>query len=304
MIYLISLGIDLYHATHPELPAHVIIQPAKAASDLILSFSWLIATTLLFFISALVSDEVPAARHIKPIPSSLVAYWVIALLGETIPLYNWIVLYAIRQYLVGIDYVYFGLFVARYLFLVGILVAALSYLISEHRSGGRSSVADSEGGFARSGGRSRQSSDSPQGGWNDILGKIRKLFPFLWPSDSLYLQFLVVACLALLALGRVVNVLVPFNYKAVVDALTPGGTDEAGDKRPYFGRMGNSRCLMRSLLMNTLVHIAWGLILIFVSLRFLQGGVGILSSLQSYLWIPVGQVRATLHNTTSFCAIV
>ncbi|KAJ3066266.1 Homocysteine S-methyltransferase 1, partial [Quaeritorhiza haematococci] len=103
--------------------------------------------------------------------------------------------------------------------------------------------------------------------FRDGMANVKKLLPFLWPR-TLYLQSLVVACFGLLVVGRVVNVLVPLQYKVVVDALTPGGTNEAGDKTPYY---------------------AWGAILIFVSLRFLQGGVGLLSSLQYFLWIPVGQ---------------
>ena len=43
---------------------------------------------------------------------------------------------------------------------------------------------------------------------------------------------------------------------------------ESDDRRPYF---------------------AWGAILLFVTFRFFQGGVGIISSAQSFLWIPVQQ---------------
>ncbi|TPX50403.1 hypothetical protein SeLEV6574_g00910 [Synchytrium endobioticum] len=265
--YLISLGIDLYHATHTERLAHVVIQPAKAALDLILTFAWLIFTTFLFFVSTLSLEGAPTVR---PLPAPLIVYWVGVLLGETVPLCNWIILYAKRNYLFGLDYVYFGIIIARYLFILGGLVGGIVYLMSKPERSARQSSDDIEGDSNQRNNRPRQNSNSLQiGNFRDhILGTIRKPFPFLWPSDSLYLQFLVVACLVLLVLGRIVNVLVPYNYKAVVDALTPGGSEEAGDKRPYF---------------------AWGLILIFVALRFLQGGVGLLSSLQSYLWIPVGQ---------------
>ncbi|KAI9016131.1 P-loop containing nucleoside triphosphate hydrolase protein [Hyaloraphidium curvatum] len=94
------------------------------------------------------------------------------------------------------------------------------------------------------------------------------LLPFLWPSESLYLQFLVFFCFFLLLLGRVVNVLVPLQYKVVIDALTPGQGSPDTPKTPYF---------------------CWLAILIYVSLRFLQGGVGLLSATQNYFWIPVGQ---------------
>jgi ATP-binding cassette subfamily B (MDR/TAP) protein 6 len=94
--------------------------------------------------------------------------------------------------------------------------------------------------------------------------KFKKLTPFLWPNTT-KLQVLVVACLALLAAGRVVNVLVPVQYKVVIDALS---SPDISDKRPYY---------------------AWGAILVFATLRFLQGGVGVISTLQSFLWIPIGQ---------------
>ncbi|TPX30291.1 hypothetical protein SmJEL517_g06109 [Synchytrium microbalum] len=255
---LIDLGIDLYHATHPDLPANVVQQPSEAAADLLMSFAWLISTTLLFFLSALVTDGVPSARDLRPLPSGLIVYYVIALLAETLPLYNWIILWLQRNSLVGLDYVFMGVFAARYVFIVGILLASVSHSVSEARTRRRQRDAEAN---------AQGNSTTPKTGWADVLKKIQKLFPFLWP-DSLYLQLMVLSCFLLLGLGRVVNVLVPFNYKAVVDALTPGGSDEAGDKTPYF---------------------AWGLILVFVGLRFLQGGVGVLSSLQSYLWIPVAQ---------------
>ncbi|KAI8919809.1 P-loop containing nucleoside triphosphate hydrolase protein [Powellomyces hirtus] len=100
-------------------------------------------------------------------------------------------------------------------------------------------------------------------GWRDTWRKVGKLAPFLWPKPF-RLKLLVVLCFVCLALGRLVNVLVPLQYKRVVDALTPNpeGT------RPYF---------------------AWGAILLYTAFRFLQGGVGLLSSLQYWLYIPVGQ---------------
>ena len=94
--------------------------------------------------------------------------------------------------------------------------------------------------------------------------KFKTLLPFLWP-DTRKLQMLVIACLGLLFAGRVVNVLVPVQYKVVIDALS---SPDVSDKRPYY---------------------AWGAILVFVSLRFLQGGVGVISTIQSFLWIPIGQ---------------
>lgn len=68
----------------------------------------------------------------------------------------------------------------------------------------------------------------------------------------------------MLALGRVVNVVVPLQYKLLVDALS----QVPANPMPYY---------------------AWGAVLTFCFLRFLQGGVGVISSLQTLLWIPISQ---------------
>lgn len=101
--------------------------------------------------------------------------------------------------------------------------------------------------------------------WADTFKKVRKLIPFLWPN-SRKLQFLVIVCFILLILGRVVNLLVPMAYKVLVDDLTDIQNDTQ-HSHPFI----------------------WLPILAFTFFRFLQGGVGILSSLQYFLWIPVGQ---------------
>ena len=44
--------------------------------------------------------------------------------------------------------------------------------------------------------------------------------PYLWPRDSLELRLRVVAALALLVGGKLVNIAVPLLYKRAVDALS------------------------------------------------------------------------------------
>ncbi|KAG0021720.1 Homocysteine S-methyltransferase 1 [Entomortierella chlamydospora] len=79
-------------------------------------------------------------------------------------------------------------------------------------------------------------------------------------------------CLGLLVVGRIVNVMVPWQVANVVDALTkvadgsPGGKD--GNGNPRF---------------------IWKEILVFIILRALQGNIGAVDTLQGLLWIPVGQ---------------
>lgn len=162
----------------------------------------------------------------------------------------------------------------------------------------------------------------PPSTFSDFVDKFQKLVPFIWPSGTKnrYLQFLIIMCMVLLSIGRVVNVLVPIQYKRVVDSLggvgspvNTNGTDIntfMNDDTERLARARLSRHVQALYVAygpggyhatdDTTNHwmgvlesipgvIPWNEILMFVFLRFLQGGVGILSSLQNFLWIPVGQ---------------
>ncbi|KAG0294412.1 Homocysteine S-methyltransferase 1 [Linnemannia gamsii] len=97
----------------------------------------------------------------------------------------------------------------------------------------------------------------------------KRLRPYIWPSKSRKLQIHILFCLALLVVGRVVNVLVPQQLGKVVNALrqvSDGATDENG--KPRF---------------------VWVEIMVFIGLRALQGSIGAVDTLQGLLWIPVGQ---------------
>ena len=63
----------------------------------------------------------------------------------------------------------------------------------------------------------------PQGRLIDGLRALKGLFPYLWPRDSLELRVRVVLAVALLAGGKLVNIIVPFFYKGAVDALSGKG---------------------------------------------------------------------------------
>jgi len=93
----------------------------------------------------------------------------------------------------------------------------------------------------------------------EFLSKSKKLLPFLWPSHDMKLQIFILICILLLVAGRIVNVLLPYQNKVLVEGLKRG-------------------------------EFVWKEILVFVGLRFLQGNVGLISTLQNLLWIPVGQV--------------
>ncbi|PWN93620.1 hypothetical protein FA10DRAFT_237131 [Acaromyces ingoldii] len=88
--------------------------------------------------------------------------------------------------------------------------------------------------------------------------RVKILFPYLWPSQSLHLRLLALFCVVLLLLGRFVNLFVPLTLGKIVDDL---GNGEA----PWW-------------------HIA-----LYVGLKLLQGSGGILSVLQALAWLPIEQ---------------
>lgn len=103
----------------------------------------------------------------------------------------------------------------------------------------------------------------PSTSWWEYLSGYSLFFPYLWPSKSRRLQIVVVICFILLILQRIVNVMVP---NKVGDIITILANEEGKDFR-----------------------VPWLEILMYVILRWLQGGQGLLSSMRSSLWIPVSQ---------------
>ncbi|XP_028394776.1 ATP-binding cassette sub-family B member 6, mitochondrial-like isoform X2 [Dendronephthya gigantea] len=100
------------------------------------------------------------------------------------------------------------------------------------------------------------------------MRKLKILWPFLWPNRRT-LQLRVVVCFLLLAGGRAVNLFIPLVYRDIVNYLTPGKDGLEGKTNP--------------------LH----LIILYVVLRFLQGGgtgaLGMLSNMRSFLWIKIQQ---------------
>ncbi|KAJ5698879.1 hypothetical protein N7462_000884 [Penicillium macrosclerotiorum] len=114
----------------------------------------------------------------------------------------------------------------------------------------------------------------PSTSWWEYLSGYSLFFPYLWPSKSRRLQIIVVFCFILLVLQRIVNVLVPIQVGNITTIL-------AEDEGQAF-------------------RVPWVEILVYVILRWLQGGQGLLSSLRSSLWIPVGQYSYMELSTAAF----
>ncbi|KAJ1934401.1 ATP-binding cassette-type vacuolar membrane transporter Hmt1, partial [Linderina pennispora] len=89
------------------------------------------------------------------------------------------------------------------------------------------------------------------------------LWPFLWPSKDRRLQLRILGCILIVAAGRLVNLLVPLQFKVVVDGLTPKG--------------------------DSPVEFHWANVLLYAVLRSMQGTAGVLTTVQNFVWLPVGQ---------------
>lgn len=113
----------------------------------------------------------------------------------------------------------------------------------------------------------------PSTSWWEYLSGYSLFFPYLWPSKSRRLQLTVIACFILVMLQRVVNVLVPYQIGVITTALS-------GDNGKF--------------------TIPWGGICLYVLYRWLQGSQGLIGSLRSFLWIPVGQYSYMELSTAAF----
>jgi len=113
----------------------------------------------------------------------------------------------------------------------------------------------------------------------EFYQKFKKLIPFVWPCgrENLSLQILIILSIIILIIGRIVNVFVPIQYKRIINSF---GSLSKGDLGAYFGKAADDTIPS---------EVPWKDILLFVFLKFLQGGVGLLNSTQNFLWIPVGQ---------------
>eukprot|EP00045_Choanoeca_perplexa_P014134 m.164461 g.164461 ORF g.164461 m.164461 type:complete len:874 (-) comp16580_c0_seq4:876-3497(-) len=124
--------------------------------------------------------------------------------------------------------------------------------------------------------------------FDDVAYRVKVIWPFLWPKGQRLLQLRVIICVALLAVGRVVNLYVPLTYKHVIDVLTPNDSNNKGVDDTTGGQ----------------VPFPVMAILVYVGLRFLSGGgaggMGLLNNFRSYLWIAVTQYTSRISRMDVF----
>ncbi|TFK25500.1 mitochondrial half-size ABC transporter [Coprinopsis marcescibilis] len=106
--------------------------------------------------------------------------------------------------------------------------------------------------------------------WSELFARIRRLTPYLWPSNNRHLQFVAFLCILILVLGRVINVALPLTLGKLVHALEEGS--------------GSS---------------PWPYLFGYVGLRYLQGSGG-LSAIRDALWAPVMQYSDRAMSQLAF----
>ena len=144
---------------------------------------------------------------------------------------------------------------------------------------------------SKSGSFERKSSQGSAFG--DFVKKAKLIFPYVWPKGHYVLQLVVVICFLILASGRVINLYVPIYYKKIVNGLTPQKNMTDSLDLAY-GVTAN----------NTGITFPLASILIYVGLRFLQGGavgsMGFANNLRTFLWIKVQQYTSRAMQVRLF----
>ncbi|KAF5389422.1 hypothetical protein D9757_004356 [Collybiopsis confluens] len=106
--------------------------------------------------------------------------------------------------------------------------------------------------------------------WQELIQRIRRLSPYLWPSRNRSLQLLAIICILILLLSRVVNAAMPYTLGKLVQSIE-----------------------------NRSSKTMWKLLAFYVFLRFLQGSGG-LAALRDSLWTPVMQYSDREMSQLSF----
>jgi ATP-binding cassette subfamily B (MDR/TAP) protein 6 len=117
--------------------------------------------------------------------------------------------------------------------------------------------------------------------FSDLWSKVKLLFPYVWPRGHPHLQLRVAVCFLILVAVRVINVFVPVYYKKIVDGLTSNFSVDSVDRQIHI------------VVPQTGLTLPLGSIIIYVLLRFMQGGsvgsMGLANNIRSFLWIRVQQ---------------
>ncbi|KAJ3370470.1 Homocysteine S-methyltransferase 1 [Allomyces arbusculus] len=210
-------------------------------------------------------------RKLDSFSGATVTFWVLLLVAEALAVPDWVrnAMSEIPSTIAPYDKFLYSSYLLRVLHLFGLAITLVIVhpltrdpaSANEPVATAAAATADLEAGAARPAQtppapHQQPASENDGGVVAEGVARLRKLLPFMWPSNHPMLQVLVLLCFTTLLAGRFVMVLVPLAYKHVIDDLTIG-------------------------------TFPVGMIFLFAGARFLQSGF--LSNLQSLLWLPVGQ---------------
>ncbi|KAG4305824.1 hypothetical protein PORY_000734 [Pneumocystis oryctolagi] len=112
--------------------------------------------------------------------------------------------------------------------------------------------------------------------WWGYIKRFTLFFPYIWPKNILSLQIIVFFCFILLLISRYINVLTPYQLGIITDQLITNMDDKGIITDQLITNMDDKGNI-------------WISVLLFMFYRFLQGNMGLVSSLRSHLWIPINQ---------------
>lgn len=181
--------------------------------------------------------------------------------------------------LTAYDHFSFGIFVTRYLIEILLVILSCIHLISINGTItrtfetspllGSSTVIKTKHKTRYGAAVSVTTSVTETRTYKGYFQNLKRILPFVWPQKDFKLQFYFVTCFVFMIFGFIVNVLAPLQIGIVVDQLKNG-------------------------------NVFWSSILFFVGLRFLQGGSGLLQTIQNWLWLPIGQRVAREISLSTF----
>jgi ATP-binding cassette subfamily B (MDR/TAP) protein 6 len=139
--------------------------------------------------------------------------------------------------------------------------------------------------------------------FQDFWPKIKRLIPFAYPKDDIWLQLLIFVTFVFLILGRVVNLLIPIQTNRIVsrlstdsckclNALTMHETS-LPDAVQYTRATANT---LNPSLKPYLAFDVWG-ILFYAFLRYLQN---LIIGLRGWTWIPIEQYSNSMLTIRFF----
>ncbi|XP_077870549.1 ATP-binding cassette sub-family B member 6-like [Saccoglossus kowalevskii] len=273
-------------------------------------YLFMIVTTVFYIVAWLFTLVILRMERRRPLVDSrasghgivLLLFWVLAFIGDCLAFVSWSSPLWWWDLSSPLHKMQFSMWVVRFVCTVGVFVLGIkapglpkrSYLLLVNEERGpdqdKPLLEDHEGPKRQV---EFQSVVEQEGtAWKGFANKTRLMWPFLWPKGHPMLQLFVILCFLILAANRGINVLVPIYYKEIVDQLTYNPKDTLEQTLGV-----DNTTAPPTQNPGMVLTYPWQDILIYVFLKFLQGGlgvgsIGLLNNVRTFLWIKVQQYTA------------